>query len=134
MKSDLFLELLGGFEPPTSSLPTDWEGGVCCFRALLCPLRFRVPSFPALLCPLFPPAHFPVWVTVWVSGKEPERDYSKFAGLQTRRMCFTSPMQTNGAHCRTPGGLISGSPLFPRDSGYIPLACGRPLLTSGAIL
>ena len=67
-KSGCFVELLGGFEPPTSSLPTDWEDEVFCFPALLCPFQSGVPSFPALLCPLSPLLRFPVWVTVWVSS------------------------------------------------------------------
>ena len=62
----LMLELLGGFEPPTSSLPTDWEGEVCCFPGLLCPLLSGTSCSPALLRPLVPSARFPVWVTVWV--------------------------------------------------------------------
>ncbi|WP_300758441.1 hypothetical protein, partial [uncultured Oscillibacter sp.] len=61
-----FLELLGGFEPPTSSLPTDcrpWEyrfpvlsGHFCC-RGSWSLTLFR---------PLIPSGHFAVWVTVWV--------------------------------------------------------------------
>ena len=60
------MELLSGFEPETSSLPTDWESEVFCFRALLCLLPFDGPHYLALLCPLFTPARFPVWVSVWV--------------------------------------------------------------------
>ena len=68
-KSGYFVELLGGFELATSSLPTDWEDRVCCFQTLLHPLRSGVPSFPELLCPLSPSARFPVWVSVWVKGR-----------------------------------------------------------------
>ena len=62
------MELLSGFEPETSSLPTDWEDEVFCFPGLLCPFWSGVSSFPALLRPLLPSAHFPVWVAVWVRG------------------------------------------------------------------
>lgn len=61
-----FLELLGGFEPPTSSLPTDWEPSSRCVPTLsgyFCSKRMRS---PVLLCPLLPPARFPVWVSMWV--------------------------------------------------------------------
>ena len=65
------MELLSGFEPETSSLPTDWESEVFCFRALLCLLPFDGPHYLALLCPLFTPARFPVWVSVWVNLRNP---------------------------------------------------------------
>ena len=63
-----FLELLGGFEPPTSSLPTGWEPSSPCVPTLsghFCSKRMRS---AALLCPLLPSAHFPVWVSVWVKA------------------------------------------------------------------
>ena len=61
------MELLGGFEPPTSSLPTDWEGEVGCFWGLFTLFLSGAPCYPVLLCPLIPSAFFGVWVTVWVS-------------------------------------------------------------------
>ena len=63
-----FLELLPRFELGTSSLPTDWEGEVCCFPGLLCPLLSGAPCSPALFRPLVPLVRFAVWVTVWVSS------------------------------------------------------------------
>ena len=65
------LELLSGFEPETSSLPTDWENEISCVRTLLCPFPSGDPCSPSLLSPLFPPARFPVWVSVWVSKVVP---------------------------------------------------------------
>ena len=77
------LELLSGFEPETSSLPTDWESEVFCFRALLCLLPFDGPHYLALLCPLFTPARFPVWVSVWVSknGSSQNLHYNKQSAI-----------------------------------------------------
>ena len=67
------LELLGRFELPTSSLPTTVEpSSPCCIR--LCGVFFvQKGRGRSLFVPLFPSAHFPVWVTVWVkqlSGRE----------------------------------------------------------------
>ena len=69
----LMLELLGRFELPTSSLPTTVEpSSPCCIR--LCGVFFvQKGCGRSLFVPLFPSAHFPVWVTVWVkqlSGRE----------------------------------------------------------------
>ena len=77
------MELLSGFEPETSSLPTDWESEVFCFRALLCLLPFDGPHYLALLCPLFTPARFPVWVSVWVSknGSSQNLHYNKQSAI-----------------------------------------------------
>ena len=66
-----FLELLPRFELGTSSLPTDWENEISCVRTLLCPFPSGDPCSPALLYPLFPPARFPVWVSVWVNLRNP---------------------------------------------------------------
>ena len=61
-----FLELLGGFEPPTSSLPTNWEPSSLLFSTLsghFCSKKMRsVVRFG----PLFPSVRFSVWVSVWV--------------------------------------------------------------------
>ena len=65
------------------SLPTDWESEVFCFRALLCLLPFDGPHYLALLCPLFTPARFPVWVSVWVSknGSSQNLHYNKQSAI-----------------------------------------------------
>ena len=75
LKRAVFVELLPRFELGTSSLPTDWEGEISCFRDILCPFPFGGPYSPALLYPLFPPARFPVWVSVWVR-RTPRRQKS----------------------------------------------------------
>ena len=68
-----FLELLGGFEPPTSSLPTGWEPSSPCIPTLSGPFCSKRMRSAVLFAPLFPSVRFPVWVTVWVkqlSGRE----------------------------------------------------------------
>lgn len=90
-KISCFVGLLSGFEPETSSLPTDWAGEVFCFPGLSCPFPSNIPYSLTLLSPLFPPARFPVWVTVWVSttgivgvGQLPLAvEWSHFALLET---------------------------------------------------
>ena len=109
-----FLELLGGFEPPISSLPTDWEDRVCCFQTLLHPLRSGGPSFPELLCPLSPSARFPVWVSVWVKGRrEPaiappaQPDcYQSASPHRLRERLRTSPLSSNSV-LRTPSAALA---------------------------
>ena len=83
LKRAVFVELLPRFELGTSSLPTDWESEVFCFRALLCLLPFDGPHYLALLCPLFTPARFPVWVSVWVSknGSSQNLHYNKQSAI-----------------------------------------------------
>ena len=68
------LELLSGFEPETSSLPTDWEGEVSCFRVLLCLFQSEGPYSLAHFRPLVPLSRFPVWVTVWVNPSYEAKD------------------------------------------------------------
>ena len=113
-KSGCFVELLGGFEPPTSSLPTDWEDRVCCFQTLLHPLHSGVPSFPELLCPLSPSARFPVWVSVWVKGRrEPaiappaQPDcYQSASPHRLRERLRASPLSSNSVS-RTPSAALA---------------------------
>ena len=62
-----FLELLGGFEPPTSSLPTGWEPSSPCVPTLSGPFCSKRMRSSVRFAPLFPSVRFPVWVTVWVN-------------------------------------------------------------------
>ena len=62
-----FLELLGGFEPPTSSLPTANRRSNACCPVLswhFCPKRMRSCE---LLSPLNPYRDLRQWVCVWVN-------------------------------------------------------------------
>ena len=62
----VFMELLGGFEPPTSSLPTRrlWSNPCCAVLSWhFCPKRMRSNE---LLCPLNPYGDLLQWVRVWV--------------------------------------------------------------------
>ena len=61
------LELLGRFELPTSSLPTDCQPRECYCSALSGHFCCRGSWSLTLSCPLTPPAFFRVWVTVWVN-------------------------------------------------------------------
>ena len=66
-KRPTFVELLSGFEPETSSLPTDSSPGNHWYPAvsgLFCSGKMK---FSVLSAPLSPPATFPVWVRLWVS-------------------------------------------------------------------
>ena len=65
-KRAVIVELLGRFELPTSSLPTDWEPFMGCFLALSGPVCSPGPWWAAPLSPLVPSVPFPVWVKVWV--------------------------------------------------------------------
>ena len=65
------MELLSGFEPETSSLPTNWRHSSLWFSTLSGPFCSKRMRSPALLYPLFPPARFPVWVSVWVNLRNP---------------------------------------------------------------
>ncbi len=71
-----FLELLGGFKPPISSLPNSSDCDFGRFPNLSRPFLSAGPCSPALLFPLLPSAHFPVWVTVWVKKLPQEYDAS----------------------------------------------------------
>ena len=68
-KSGCFVELLGGFEPPTSSLPTGWEPSNPCVPTLSGPFCSKRMRSAVLFAPLFPYSPFPVWVSVWVNRK-----------------------------------------------------------------
>ena len=64
--SGVILELLGGFEPPTSSLPTaEQRSNACCavLSGHFCPKRMRSCE---LLSPLNPYRDLRQWVCVWV--------------------------------------------------------------------
>ena len=101
----LELELLSGFEPETSSLPTDWENEISCVRALLCPFPSGDPCSPSLLSPLFPPARFPVWVSVWVSKVVP----LKISTTISKVPCFTHKRFFSVFNCSRRGAGTLGS-------------------------
>ena len=63
------MELLSGFEPETSSLPTDWKPGNCWCSAVSGPFCFGKMMFSVLSAPLVPSAFFAVWVRLWVSAQ-----------------------------------------------------------------
>ena len=102
---EVYLELLSGFEPETSSLPTDWENEISCVRALLCPFPSGDPCSPSLLSPLFPPARFPVWVSVWVSKVVP----LKISTTISKVPCFTHKRFFSVFNCSRRGAGTLGS-------------------------
>ena len=118
------MELLSGFEPETSSLPTDWEDEVFCFPGLLCPFWSGVSSFPALLRPLLPSARFPVWVAVWVRATgivgvgqlSLAVEWSHFALLETMKGYQNEEIEP-------PGGTLP--PGGPVTSGYVSRMGGK---------
>ena len=60
------MELLGRFELPTSSLPTDSQPSECLFPALLGSFCSGKSETLMLSAPLIPSASFAVWVRLWV--------------------------------------------------------------------
>ena len=61
-----FVELLSGFEPETSSLPTDWIPENSWYSAVSEPFCSGKMRFSVLSTPLIPSAPFAVWVRLWV--------------------------------------------------------------------
>ena len=105
LKRAVFVELLPRFELGTSSLPTDWENEISCVRTLLCPFPSGDPCSPSLLSPLFPPARFPVWVSVWVSKVVP----LKISTTISKAPCFTHKRFFSVFNCSRRGAGTLGS-------------------------
>ena len=88
----LSLELLGGFEPPTSSLPSDWKPRECRCSALSGPFCFGDTWSLALSRPLTPSGFFRVWVTVWVKAQGCDSSlYRRSKYLPTSSQKVTAP-------------------------------------------
>ena len=65
--SRVSLELLGRFELPTSSLPTDCKPGNRWYPAVSGPFCSGKVLLSVLSAPLSPPDSFAVWVRLWVN-------------------------------------------------------------------
>ncbi len=63
------MELLGRFELPTSSLPTDWKPGNRWYSAVSGSFCSGKMMFSVLSAPLAPFVSFAVWVRLWVSAQ-----------------------------------------------------------------
>lgn len=107
-KRPAFVELLSGFEPETSSLPTDWKPRNRWRSAVSGPVCSGKVMLSVLSAPLSPPASFVVWVRLWVSTQFATRR----TGLTRRNFIALSGVVSGQSSSKVIGIVLARSNSF----------------------